>query len=302
MGNPVIVSIGGGKGGVGKTILTTNLGAMLARKGLRVGFIDGDLRGANLHLCLGVQRPKVGLQDFLQHRVSSLDKVAHHTRIPNTWLVSGASDIVNLANPNFAQKRRLINNLRKMEADYVFVDLGAGADYHVCDFFAAYQHGIVVLDGLPTSVENAYGFLKNGIVRGFVRMFPGRKELHRRIRAMADPGSSSGVSTVAHMLRALAAEFPEESEHMKQWLHAKKTLLVLNMVRNKDDIVVGERFRELVKRYLETNLLYIGYVTYAPEIRDSVRAMQPAVVGDKDTTLTRCFEAVAANFLALTRG
>ena len=88
-----------------------------------------------------------------------------------SWLISGASDILELANPNFAQKQKIINNLKKLDADYILVDLGAGSSFHVTDFFAAFPYGIIVTDGLPTSIENAYGYLKNGIIRGMVRLF-----------------------------------------------------------------------------------------------------------------------------------
>ena len=54
MKDPVIISVGGGKGGVGKSTITTNIGAVLTTRGFSVGYIDADLGGANLHLCLGI--------------------------------------------------------------------------------------------------------------------------------------------------------------------------------------------------------------------------------------------------------
>ncbi len=171
MKDPIIISIGGGKGGIGKSTITANLGASITLKGYSVGYIDADLGGANLHLCLGVKRPPAGLQDYISGRFKKLNDIAVTTAIPNSWLVSGASDFLELANPNYAQKQKIINNLKKMDADYILVDLGAGSDYHVTDFYAAFPYGIVVADGLPTSIENAYGFLKNGTIRGLVQTF-----------------------------------------------------------------------------------------------------------------------------------
>ena len=46
--------VGGGKGGIGKSLLTAALGWQLARMGKRVVLVDADLGGANLHTCLGV--------------------------------------------------------------------------------------------------------------------------------------------------------------------------------------------------------------------------------------------------------
>jgi flagellar biosynthesis protein FlhG len=287
---------------VGKTVITSNIGATLCAKGYRVGFIDGDLRGANLHTCVGVRRPTTGLQDFLSGRKKSLQEVALETSIPGSWLISGASDIVNLANPKFSQKQRIINALKKMESDYIFIDLGAGTDAQVSDFFAAFPYGIVVCDSLPTSIENAYGFLKNGVVRGLVRLFPGNRTLHGQILRFSDPSAENGFTTLGEMLRSLEAEFPAETRQMRQWIHARKTFLVLNMVREQKDIDVGDRFRDLARRYLGIDIFYIGYVYSSPEIRRSVRQMRPIVLAPERPELRECFEAIAHNLLALTKG
>src|SRR5512136_1558160 len=48
-----IWSVGGGKGGIGKSLIAASLGWQLARMGRRVVLVDADLGGANLHTCLG---------------------------------------------------------------------------------------------------------------------------------------------------------------------------------------------------------------------------------------------------------
>lgn len=301
MREPVIISVGGGKGGIGKSVTTANVGASLANQGYRVGFLDADLRGANLHLLVGVKRPKLGLQDFIAGRAPALAEVAGPTVIPNAWLISGASDIVNLANPRFSQKQRMISQLRTMDADYILVDLGAGTDNQVCDFFTAFHHGIVVIDSLPTSVENAYGFLKNGIIRGLIRLFPGNRLMHDAIMGHTDPGRSGSAVTVPDMLAELSKRHGEAVREMRSWLRGRKTFLVLNMVRGEDDVAVVRRFHDLVDRYLGINILYIGYVVYTPDIRTSVRLSQPLVLGEPANPASRCFEAITQNLVALTR-
>jgi flagellar biosynthesis protein FlhG len=301
MNEPTIISVGGGKGGVGKSVITANIAAKLSQKKFRVGLIDGDLRGANLHLCVGVRRPRAGLQDFLSGKVKSLAEIALPTKIPGSWLISGASDIVNLANPKFAQKQKVIAHLRKMDADYILIDLGAGTDFQVSDFFSAFSHGIVVCDSLPTSIENAYGFLKNGIIRGLTRLFPGNKEVQAAVLRHSDPASENNTPTIPEMLALLDRRYPEEVRTMKLWLHAKKTFMVLNMVKEQSDLDVGLRFRDLVKRYLGIDILYIGYVEYSLDIRKSVRALAPLVLTDGDGPVARCFDAITNNLCALTK-
>lgn len=301
MKDPIIISIGGGKGGVGKSTVTANIGTTLSQKGFSVGFIDADLGGANLHLCLGVRRPRAGLQDFIKGNCKSLGEVAVPTLVERSWLISGASDILELANPNFAQKQKIINNLKKLDADYILVDLGAGSSFHVTDFFAAFPYGIVVTDGLPTSIENAYGYLKNGILRGMVRMFPGRTELQKRIRNFSDPQSKKEFTTVNDLLNHLQYDYSQEVLVLKQWLHKRRSFLVLNMVKSADDIKIGTRFAEMVKKYLSINLYYIGYIMFAPEVRASIKEMRPFMLKEEPSRIRDCFEAVSQNLISITR-
>ncbi|NLL13715.1 MAG: MinD/ParA family protein [Fibrobacter sp.] len=302
MKEPIIISIGGGKGGVGKSTISANIGTALSQKGFNVGFIDADLGGANLHLCLGVKRPRVGLQDFIKGNYKSLNEVAVPTLVEKSWLISGASDILELANPNFAQKQKIINNLKKLDADYILVDLGAGSSFHVTDFFAAFPYGIIVTDGLPTSIENAYGYLKNGIIRGMVRLFPGKTELQNRIKNFSDPQSKKEFTTVNDLLNHLKNDYSEETLLLKQWLHKRRSFLVLNMVKNADDIKIGTRFAEMVKKYLSINLYYIGYIMFAPEIRASIKEMRPFMLKEEPSRIRDCFEAVSQNLISITRG
>ena len=65
-----VISIGGGKGGIGKSLIAANLGIELARRGKRVVLVDADLGGANLHTTLGVDVPRRTLSDFIERRVS----------------------------------------------------------------------------------------------------------------------------------------------------------------------------------------------------------------------------------------
>jgi flagellar biosynthesis protein FlhG len=298
---PVIISVGSGKGGVGKSSLTANVGALLAQKGYRVGFVDADLEGANLHLCLGVRRPALNLQDYLSGRVKDLADVAVDTVVPGTWLISGAGDILQLANPKFSQKQKIISNLRKLDADYILVDLGAGTDNNVVDFFTSFPFGIVISDVLPTSVENAYGFLKNAMVRGLMRLFPARKDILDQVRLFADSKGDGGFSSLDRFLEGFTPGWPLEARIMREWLASRKTFLVLNMVKNREDVEAGRRFSDIVKKYISVKLIYIGYVAYSDDIRASLRRLKPAVLNEASPVILRCFEAITSNIETLTR-
>src|SRR5579871_5775262 len=78
-----IIGIGGGKGGIGKSLLSASLGIDLAGRGKRVVLVDADLGGANLHTCLGIEQPAVGVGDYLGHRVEGLAEAMTATGVHN---------------------------------------------------------------------------------------------------------------------------------------------------------------------------------------------------------------------------
>src|ERR1051325_5101180 len=89
-----IWTIGGGKGGVGKSFIISNLALSLARTGKSVTIVDLDLGSANLHTCLGCEIPKQSLSDFFSGRVSQLSQILTPTALPQLTYISGANDAI----------------------------------------------------------------------------------------------------------------------------------------------------------------------------------------------------------------
>ena len=153
---PCIWAIGGGKGGVGKSVLTSSLGIALANTGQRCAVVDVDLGGANLHTLLGVPRPARTLSHFVRGEVASLEEILCPTSVRNLSIVSGSSALLEMANVKHAHKEKLLRHVRKLDVDHVLLDLGAGSAFNVLDFFVAARRAVVVVIPEPTSFENAY--------------------------------------------------------------------------------------------------------------------------------------------------
>ena len=132
---PVIYSIGGGKGGVGKSFMVASLGASLAMRGNRVVLVDLDLGASNLHTFLGIKTPSNGLNTYVDKKAGTLDRVAVPTHIAGLSLISSCQCQMEIANLYYAQKTRLINAIKKLPFDVVILDLGAGTNFNTIDFF-----------------------------------------------------------------------------------------------------------------------------------------------------------------------
>ncbi|MDH4205984.1 MAG: P-loop NTPase, partial [Desulfobacteraceae bacterium] len=167
---PKIVAIGGGKGGAGKSVFSTIMAFWLARTGNRTVLMDVDLGGANLHTLLGIKSPDRTLNDFITRKFEELEDICIDTSEKNLRLISGASDVLSLANPHFSQKIKLMTHLSRLDADYVVLDLGAGTSFNVLDFFLIAHKKIIVLTPEPTSIQNAYIFVRNAVYRKLSRL------------------------------------------------------------------------------------------------------------------------------------
>ena len=82
-----IWAVGGGKGGVGKSLVTANLSICLALMGHKVITVDLDLGGANLHTCLGVKIPDKTLTDYINKKSKNLNELVTPTPIKNLFII-----------------------------------------------------------------------------------------------------------------------------------------------------------------------------------------------------------------------
>ncbi len=160
-----IVAVGGGKGGIGKSLVSANLGIALARAGHRVTLVDADLGGANLHTCLGISQPQGTLSDVVTHgtRIESLATADRH-REPEPGLRSdGRAGCGQPARPGPGAaggaaadaRRRLPGAGPRAQAPRSTPSTSSSSP----------TTGVLVLLPEPTSVENAYRFLKAALFR-----------------------------------------------------------------------------------------------------------------------------------------
>lgn len=153
------IAITSGKGGVGKTALTANLGISLAKQGLRVVLFDADLQLANLDVVLGV-KPEFNLQHVVAEEKALRDIL---TVGPSGVLVAtGGSAVTSLMHAGPKRMGTFIAQLEALErvCDVLIFDTGAGLDNRVMTFVRLADDVILVTTPEPTSVTDAYATAK----------------------------------------------------------------------------------------------------------------------------------------------
>ena len=293
-----IVAVGGGKGGIGKSLVSANLGIALARAGHRVTLVDVDLGGANLHTCLGINQPQGTLSDVVT-KGTRIETLAAPTGIENLSIVSGAMDALDAANPRAQARARLVEQLQTLDTDYLVLDLGAGTSLHTIDFFLLADHGVLVLLPEPTSVENAYRFLKAALFR---RLQQTAQALGVAPAAEAALGSQgSAMRTPAEVVKAVAETNPDAAAQLERSLRDFRVKLVVNQVRSAADQNVGRAVVAAWKKFFGLDMDYLGSIAYDDSAWQTVRKRRPLLVDAGSSAAASNLTAVAEALAALDR-
>jgi len=273
---PRVWAIGGGKGGVGKSVIAVNLAATIADSGQRVALVDADLGGANLHTLLGIPNPKANLSDFLSKRVSRLAEVMTPTPVDNLWLVSGAKALVDMANPTFGQKGKILRHINGLQADHVVIDLGAGSAFNVLDFFLVARKGVLVVVPEPTSIENSYHFLKAAFFRKLKRAEP-RSRVRETVKEVMEGSQRTPVRTPRELIARAQKLDPKVGEALRAEADSFRPALIVNQVDNRRHEKLGTDMVSACQDYFGVRLQYLGALPHDQVIARSVLEQRPAV-------------------------
>lgn len=205
-----VISVTGGKGGVGKTNVTLNLAMALAQLGKKVLVLDADLGLANCDVMLGLRVEK-NLSHLLAG-TATLDDILVEGPfgikiVPAT---SGSQNMTELSQVEHASLIRAFSELQT-PVDVLLVDTAAGISDMVLSFSRASQDVLVVVCDEPSSITDAYALMKilsrdHGvdkfkIVANMVRSLKEGHELFAKLTRVTDrflDVSLELVATVPH--------------------------------------------------------------------------------------------------------
>ena len=157
--NTEVSGIASGKGGVGKTTLSTNLAVALTMMNKKVMLLDGDLGLANAQIALGCKT-----QYNLSHVIAgekTLKEIIVTSR-QGVLLVPGASGVHEMAAISPAITAGIVQAFSELDddIDYLILDAAAGIAPSVLAFMEACQRRFIVVKDEPSSIADAYGIIK----------------------------------------------------------------------------------------------------------------------------------------------
>jgi flagellar biosynthesis protein FlhG len=288
-----VIAVGGGKSGVGKSLLTVNLGVYLAQLGRNVVLCDVDPFGSGLHTVLGVEHPPLMLLEEL--REGQVEPTA--TNVPGLKLMPAAYDPWTMAPKRLSRMAHYTALLDRLDADYVLLNLGASMTRPVLDLFYEADIHVCVAAPEPPSIEATYRFCRALFARRLKRsMMRERFKVRVVERALAK-------LPPMHTPRELIAELAKLDQSVANIAAAAVADLhpglVIGKARMRADYELGPAMASLSERYLGVALDYFGYIENDDAVWLTARRRRPLLIDAPTSKGARNIERVARRILAL---
>lgn len=270
------ISVGGGKGGVGKSLIAANLAVAMAKMGRRVTLVDADLGAANLHTMVGVERCAPTLRHFLAGDIDRLDEAAHETGISNLRLVAGIGAVPGAPDVGLSQRQRLFDGITALVDDVVIIDVGAGSSNVVVDLFCAADQRLLVMAPQLTSIQNAYGFLKAAIHRSLARWAETREQRALVAEAAAAPESGR----LGDWFKDVWRVDPVFVERALRGLDHFGARIVGNQLFDEEEAGMLLAFSRMARDLLRVEAPVLATLCASRAVHDSINQRRPFVLDD----------------------
>jgi flagellar biosynthesis protein FlhG len=291
------IAVGGGRGGVGKSIVAANLAVYFAQLGKSVVLVDADFAGSNLHSHFGLKAAREEL-DFSDASGESIRRALVSTSVPGLALLPASHDAgVPFMGLRAGRKMRWAAGLRALPAEYLVVDVGPGVGDLAIDTMLSADIAIAVTVPEPPAIETTYRFLRAAFRRRLRRSLV-RDKLRSSMleRALTEIGGLPAPIELVYKLARIDRKLAEAA-----WLEAQATRvqLVVNQTRLRTDSELGSWMSGLVSRHYGVALDELGHIELDDTVSLTVRRNKPLLVDSPTSKSARNIERIARRVLAL---
>lgn len=235
-----VIVITSGKGGVGKTTASANIGVALANTGASVVLVDMDIGLRNLDILMGLENRVVyNLVDVIEERCKLRQALVRDKRMPNLSLLPAAQTRDKTA-VNAEQMKKLCNDLKNM-FEFVIVDSPAGIESGFKNAIAGAEEAIIVTTPEMSAVRDADRII--GLLEARKDEIEQYRLVVNRIRpAMVKNSDMMGVEDVLEILSVkLLGVVPEDEEIITSTNKGEP-------VSGTDNVRSGLAFRNIARR------------------------------------------------------
>lgn len=282
------IAIGGGKGGVGKTLVAVNLSLALSLLEKNITLLDGDIGNSNCNTLLGITRIENSLEAYLR-KERSLGEITIPTAYPGLRLVCGTQNKVDALLA--LEMSRLLDDIRQIETDGLVIDLGAGTRDETLDLYRLADDKIIVVTPQVTSLQSAYGFVKSAFFHDL--------KCTGRLDVLLDQAGSDPQEL--HSLIGRLEEGHAARYAFYVVLARQRFKIVGNMMNNDKDMKFIQNLQKVVWQYLHIGSMILGTMVTGEDIRNSVNRIKPFVALSPDLPQSREMRRMAEWLIRLSK-
>ena len=261
-----IIPVASGKGGVGKSLLSANLGIALG---------------------------KAGNGTYINVTTKNFNDLITPTDYENVYFIAEDAELPGLTSLKIAQKNDLIKKLQKVDADYLILDLGAGTHLAILDFFLLSPQGIVVTAPTVTATLNGYLFLKNVVFRLMYNSFKKNSKAFDFLENLKKDANSLQKLYIPKLVETLEQIDPQSIAVFKHRMAQFKPRLILNMVDDPRDAEKAQKIRRSCDQYLGVELEHLGII-YRDSMQDiALSSRLPIIVYKPQAMISQAISRIA---------
>jgi flagellar biosynthesis protein FlhG len=292
-----IWAFGGGKGGVGRSLLAANLGIQLARAGRRVVLIDLDLQGCNLMTFLGYQRLPRSLSDLASGKTALLSELACETPTSNLKIIGGLQR-GELRDDPVAFVRQVAGQFSTLSADHVLIDCGSGRWPASVAAFAEATIGILVTTPEPAALEATYLFTEAYVRWCVVRAVTGEKMAAVQAR-LRETGTDPAALSFRGFMTRLEGIDTAARDAIAAVIRRTRLELLLNQVRTEADEEAAACLASGFRKCFGVNLATAGIIEHDLSVLQAVQKRRPLSQQYPNAASTKEISRAAARLLAV---
>ena len=285
----VVVAVRGAKGGVGTSVVAANMALYVASLGRKAIVVDADPRGADLHTWLGMTPP---VQQRLDCR--PIDEVTSTPIDGLSLWHAGVSE------PHRGAARKISTSklgakFRRLDAEYVIADLGAGVENASVDLWNEADRRLVVVTPELTAIEAAHRLARTSFIRSARRCLDGRDE-----RDVFDCAIDvlAGLPAPRDLWNHLAASSPSIAAKVRAHAEEFEFPFVVNKAQMRTDFQLGDWLCVAMRHRMGIAPRYMGYIEHDEIVESCMHKLRPLMVESPGSKAARTLEKVIRRLLA----
>ena len=247
--------------------------------------VDLDLSGANVHTTLGVTPSHMNIRHYFEG-VKTLQELVIPTQFSNLSYVQGFWDSWTPIDFSLEQITNLVPQIKNLRADYVVVDLGAGALEAHLELFKYADEKFLITSPEPTSIEKTYRFIE--------------AYMCHTLKQDSTPDAYGNMITTlrSHRQRTLGKPFSFRSFLKDQTgihydffenMTSSPVRLLVNSCRNQANADLGPSIKSVCNKYYDLSIDFAGAIDYDNAVWQSVKGREHVLIAQPFTSLAGQF-------------